>query len=90
MMWNASHYHAVRKLVVAFALVLIGFGSREGFGRLEGRRLRDRLLESTTTDVPGIVKDMAPYRRWVDPRVLKTSDGRVVWVFVFLLRVSRC
>ena len=29
--------------------------------------LRDRLLEATTADVPGIVKDMAPYRRWLDP-----------------------
>ena len=29
--------------------------------------LRDRLLEANTTEVPGIVKDMAPYRRWVDP-----------------------
>jgi formylglycine-generating enzyme required for sulfatase activity len=46
---------------------LIGLASCEGYGRLEGRRLRDRLLEATTADVPGIVKETGPYRRWVDP-----------------------
>ena len=29
--------------------------------------LRDQLLDANTTDVPAIVQDMAPYRRWVDP-----------------------
>jgi len=67
MMGKAGRHHAVRGLVVALILAVTGWGSREGFGRLEGRRLRDRLLESTTPDVPGIVKDMAAYRRWVDP-----------------------
>jgi serine/threonine protein kinase len=67
MMRKATRYHVVRGLAVALILALIGLGSWEGFGRFEGRRLRDRLLESTTADVPGIVKDMANYRRWVDP-----------------------
>jgi len=66
MMSKAGKYHAVRAALVGVVLALIGLGSWEGFGRLEGRRLRDRLLESTTADVPGIVKDMAAYRRWVD------------------------
>src|SRR5262249_10365123 len=48
-------------------LVLLGCGSWEGFGRLKAQTFRDRLLESTTADVPGIVADMAPYRRWIDP-----------------------
>jgi serine/threonine protein kinase/formylglycine-generating enzyme required for sulfatase activity len=67
MMAKAGRYHAVRGLIVALILSLIGLGSWEGYGRLEGRRLRDRLLEATTADVPGIVKDMAGHRRWVDP-----------------------
>jgi formylglycine-generating enzyme required for sulfatase activity len=41
---------------------------------LEGRRLRDRLLESTTADVPGIVREMKPYRRWVDPLLREAYD----------------
>src|SRR5262245_20546196 len=74
MMAKAGRYHAVRGLLVAVVLTLVGLGSWEGFGRLEGRRLRDRLLEATTADVPGIVKDMASYRRWVDPLLQAEKD----------------
>jgi formylglycine-generating enzyme required for sulfatase activity len=42
---------------------------------LEGRRLRDRLLESTTADVPGIVSQMKPYRRWGD-RLLREASAQ--------------
>ena len=54
-------------LAVAAIVVLLCLAGWEGFGRLEGRRLRDRVLEANTTDVPGIVKEMASYRRWVNP-----------------------
>ncbi len=67
MMAKAGRYHALRGIAVVLILAVIGLGSWEGFGRLEGRRLRDRLFEATTADVPGIVMDMAGYRRWVDP-----------------------
>jgi formylglycine-generating enzyme required for sulfatase activity len=67
MMRKARRYHAVRALAVVVCLLVLGLVGWEGYGRLEGRRLRDRLLESTMADVPGIVKDMAPYRRWLDP-----------------------
>ena len=67
MMRTAKHYHAVRGMVVALVLTLIGLGAWEGNGQLQGRVLRDRLLESTTPDAPAVVKDMAHYRRWVDP-----------------------
>jgi serine/threonine protein kinase/formylglycine-generating enzyme required for sulfatase activity len=67
MMRKATRYHAVRGLVVAACLVLLAFVGQEGYGRLQAQTLRDRLLESTTVDVAGIVKDMAPYRRWLDP-----------------------
>jgi formylglycine-generating enzyme required for sulfatase activity len=74
MMGKAAKYHAVRVVVVALILALLGLGSREGYGRLEGRRLRDRLLEATTADVPGIVREMNPYRRWVDPLLREASS----------------
>ncbi len=67
MMRKATRYHAVRGMVVALVLTLIGLGVWEGNGRLQARVLRDRLLESTTPDAPAVVKDMASYRRWVDP-----------------------
>jgi serine/threonine protein kinase/formylglycine-generating enzyme required for sulfatase activity len=67
MMRKATRYHAVRGLAVAVLIALIGLGSWEGIGRLKAQTLRDRLLEASTPDVPGIVKEMAPYRRWLDP-----------------------
>ena len=67
MMRKASQYHAIRGFVVAVCLILLGLVGWEGYGQLKAHTLRDRLLEATTPDVPGIVKEMAPYRRWLDP-----------------------
>src|SRR5262249_49762744 len=38
----------------------------EGFGRLRAQALLDNLLRAPTEDVPAVVRDMAPYRRWLD------------------------
>ncbi|MGA2253593.1 MAG: SUMF1/EgtB/PvdO family nonheme iron enzyme [Thermoguttaceae bacterium] len=67
MMHKAGRYHTVRAIVVSLVIALLGLVGWEGFGRLKAQTLRDRLAEATTEDVPGIVKEMAPYRRWVDP-----------------------
>jgi formylglycine-generating enzyme required for sulfatase activity len=67
MMSQTGRHHTVRGAVAALVVALIGLASCEGYGRLEGRRLRDRLLEATIADAPGIVNQMGPYRRWVDP-----------------------
>jgi hypothetical protein len=74
MMPRATRYHVVRGLVVALLLALIGWGSYEGHGRLQAHALRGRLLDANTNEVPGIVEDMAPYRRWLDP--LLHDDAR--------------
>jgi formylglycine-generating enzyme required for sulfatase activity len=75
MMRKATRLHVVRGLVVAVCLTLLGFAGWEGFGQMKAQTLRNRLLEATTTDVPGIVKEMAPYRRWVDP-LLREAYGQ--------------
>jgi eukaryotic-like serine/threonine-protein kinase len=67
MMPRATLYHVVRGLVAAVLLALIGWGSYEGHGKLQAHALRGRLLDANTNEVPGIVEDMAPYRRWLDP-----------------------
>jgi serine/threonine protein kinase/formylglycine-generating enzyme required for sulfatase activity len=72
MMRQATQYHGIRGLLAAALLVLLALVGWEGFGRLEGRRLRDRVLEANTTDMPGIVAEMVPYRRWVDPLLLES------------------
>jgi eukaryotic-like serine/threonine-protein kinase len=67
MMWQASRYHAVRALAVAVLLVLLGWGGYEVHGRVQAHALRGRLLDAKTDEVPTIVQEMAPYRRWLDP-----------------------
>jgi serine/threonine protein kinase len=67
MMGKATRYHAVRGLVVAVVLTLLGWGGYEVHGGLQGHALRDRLLDANINEVPAIVQDMAPYRRWLDP-----------------------
>jgi formylglycine-generating enzyme required for sulfatase activity len=67
MMRQAGRYHAVRALLFAGCFLLLGFGLWEGWGRQKASILRDRLLEAATPDVPGIVKEMVPYRRWLNP-----------------------
>jgi eukaryotic-like serine/threonine-protein kinase len=67
MMQQATRYHAVRGFVVAVLVALIGWGGYEGHGTLQAHALRERLLDADTNEVPTIVQDMAPYRRWLDP-----------------------
>ncbi len=75
MMRRATRHQALRGFAVAVLLALIGVGSYEIHGRLQARLLRDRLLEATTADVPGIVYDMAPYRARLNP-LLKDAQAQ--------------
>jgi formylglycine-generating enzyme required for sulfatase activity/predicted Ser/Thr protein kinase len=74
MMRKATRYHVVRGFVLAASLILLTLIGWEGYGRVKAQTLRDRLLEANTADVPGIVADMAPYRRWTD-RLLRHDYG---------------
>src|SRR5262249_7334926 len=67
MMRRAGRYHGLRFFLLVVLAALLGWGSWEGYGRLQAQTLRDRLPEAHTADVPDPVAEMAPYRRWVDP-----------------------
>jgi formylglycine-generating enzyme required for sulfatase activity len=72
MMKRAGRFHALQALVVVIVLALVGWGGYETFGTLKADALRERLLDANTADVPAIVRDMGPYRRWLDP-LLRTA-----------------
>jgi serine/threonine protein kinase len=78
MMRRATRYHGVRGLVVAACLALLGFVAWDVHGRIKAQWLHDRLLGATTEGVPGIVEEMTPYRRWINPllhNTLKAPDN---------------
>ncbi len=67
MMRKAGRYHIARGLLLSAALLLLGLGGVEWFGRRQAHTLMRELSTATITSVPEIVKEMGPYRRWVDP-----------------------
>ncbi len=67
MMRAATRHHTTRVGFLAVCLTLLSWGGWEGIGHLKAQALRDRLLNASTADVPVIVPELAPYRRWVDP-----------------------
>jgi hypothetical protein len=67
MMQEAGRYHALRAVLLAALLVLLGWGAVDYLGGLKARALRDRLLAARLSEVPAVVADLAPYRHWADP-----------------------
>jgi serine/threonine protein kinase/formylglycine-generating enzyme required for sulfatase activity len=67
MMGKAGRYHALRALLIAVVMALIGWGAYEVQGTLKAHALLDSVLRAETTQVPNIVADMPRYRRWLDP-----------------------
>ena len=67
MMKRAGRVHGVRGLSLAVVLLLLVCGGYEVNGQLKAQRLWDKLLGSPLADVPGIIAELKPYRRWVDP-----------------------
>jgi serine/threonine protein kinase/formylglycine-generating enzyme required for sulfatase activity len=66
MMRRAARHHAARGLLLSAGLAVLLVVAREGYGRQRAQGLQDRLLEAATEDVPEIVREMDPYRRWLD------------------------
>jgi serine/threonine protein kinase/formylglycine-generating enzyme required for sulfatase activity len=75
MMRQAARHYALWGLVCAGLVALAGWGAYEGYGYLKAQALRDRLLDANTTEVPAVVTEMAPYRRWVNP-LLREAHGQ--------------
>jgi eukaryotic-like serine/threonine-protein kinase len=66
-MKRAGRVHGVRGLTLCTVLILLGWGGYEVNGQFKAQRLRDKLLGSTLADVPDIITELKPNRRWIDP-----------------------
>jgi len=76
MMRRARWHHAGRGLVSIVLLSLIGWGGYEIQGTLKAHALLDSLLRAETTQVPNIVADTLPYRRWLNPLLRDASQEK--------------
>jgi serine/threonine protein kinase/formylglycine-generating enzyme required for sulfatase activity len=74
LMGRAGRYHALRGTLLALVLALGVFGGWWTHGALRAQALVDTLLASKTSDVPTVVHDLAPYRRWADPRLREQAS----------------
>jgi hypothetical protein len=73
MMRRATRYHLLRGALTATLVVLLALLGGDLWGRVQAHHLRDRLLDANTADVPAIVKDIGPYRRWLNPLLRDAS-----------------
>jgi formylglycine-generating enzyme required for sulfatase activity len=75
MMSRAGRHHALRGALLGLVLALLAAGGWWTRGELRARAQVDTLLAARTADVPGLVRDLGPYRRWADP-LLRAQAGR--------------
>jgi eukaryotic-like serine/threonine-protein kinase len=83
MMQRAGRQHGAWALLLAGGLAILLLVGTEGYGRQRAQVLQARLLEAATEDVPGVVREMHSYRRWLDQplhdafaRAQATGDSR--------------
>jgi formylglycine-generating enzyme required for sulfatase activity len=74
MMHKANRYHAVRGLLVAVLVALLGWGSYEGYHWTQAEKLVEAIVAADTTDVPRLVERLTPYRRWANPRLVRYTQ----------------
>jgi formylglycine-generating enzyme required for sulfatase activity len=69
MMHRAGRFHGLRVLGLAVLLALTTWGGIEVYGNLRAAGLVESLRAAGTTDAPPVIKQLAGYRRWADPRL---------------------
>ncbi len=67
MMRRAARYHALRGLVLAAVVALVGWIGFQVHGGSRAESLLILLGAADTSDVPKIVAELEPYRRWANP-----------------------
>jgi serine/threonine protein kinase/formylglycine-generating enzyme required for sulfatase activity len=75
MMRRAGRVHAWHGVLLGLAVALLITAGWWTFRALEARARVDTLLAASTADVPALVLDLAPYRRWADP-LLRAQSAR--------------
>jgi formylglycine-generating enzyme required for sulfatase activity len=60
--------------VLVLLLVLVGWGTWEALGRVRAGSLVEKLSAAAAEDVPKIIEDLGPYRRWAMPYLRRMAE----------------
>jgi serine/threonine protein kinase/formylglycine-generating enzyme required for sulfatase activity len=71
MMQRAGTYQALRGLAFLLFVLLVGWGARDVYCRVRAESLVESLVTAETAEVPRVVEQLAPYRRWANPRLME-------------------
>src|SRR5262249_531848 len=75
MMKRAGRVHGLRAPGMIILLSLVTWGGMESYGGLRATALVESLQRVGTPDVPAIVVQLAGYRRWADPQLVRVVQG---------------
>jgi formylglycine-generating enzyme required for sulfatase activity len=75
MMQNATWYHTLRTCGLLVLLAVAGLVAWQVNGSLQAEAMVGKLRSAELTEVPKIIKDLEPYRRWADPRLHQMKAG---------------
>ena len=67
LMLASAKHHSLRGLALLSLLIALGLALIETRGRFEARSLLSRVTDAQTSEVAGITRVAAPYRKWLDP-----------------------
>lgn len=73
MMRAANRYHTARVTLAVALLAVAGWWFHDSEGRSRGRSLVDSLASAAVQDVPALIRQMEPVRRWTDRRLAELS-----------------
>src|SRR5262249_56134202 len=73
MMRKAGRGHLLRAAVLLLLLGALGWGAFEGWGYVTAASKVDALASAATAEVPKLVAELGPYRRWADPLLARPA-----------------
>ena len=74
MMRRAGHVHAMRSGIAVCICLAMLIAGRQIYGEMHAASLVARLRTASMTQVPEIIKQIGPYRRWADPQLREAQS----------------
>jgi hypothetical protein len=76
LMKKAGRFHGLRAGILLLFLGLVGLGIHDVHGSLQAKARVKNLATAETVDVPKIIDDLGPYRRWAKPLLAEIIENK--------------